>query len=68
MKPEENNIMTQITLALPEALVADLILEAEKRNYGHGMDALQELINKSIHSYLGERVGKYEIERIKKTK
>jgi hypothetical protein len=44
------------TFALPKSLIRDSIAEAERRNYGQGIKALQTLIHEKLLPFAKENI------------
>jgi hypothetical protein len=56
-KTETNNWQLK-TIALPKSLIRDSIAEAERRNYGKGIQALQYLIYEKLLPFSQESIEK----------
>jgi len=54
----ENNSWELRAIALPKSLLRDSIAEAERRNYGKGIQALQSLIHEKLLPFSKENIQK----------
>jgi hypothetical protein len=55
---QELDNLELITIALPKSLIKDSIAEAESRNYGQSLKALQFLIHEQLLPFTKENIQK----------